>query len=399
MATYLKREISEWNTSDLSRWLIDNKYPGISELCQNNSLSGYDLFYITDDILKNELGLNSFHERKVTMKLIKKLIYEHLKLNIINSNGDNVILTLDNNPNTSLGELSEYIGGMFNINPKDILYKDTSKTEVLSPSLKIVELLILYPRLYKTLNVFNMKDYHQSSDNENNNEVNENMESKENDYNVNLINNNNISTREGRNSINDSEYQKSNIISNANKNRNIKMNFDYKLDKNEIDNDNMNMNNIKNDMNNMKNKKEKYSMEDMNDNKNMMIYKEDRNMKNNKEIIYNDDYDMRNKEELKYYRRDKNLNEKNRRNNENLDENFNEENLEVNNKVKYKSRDNYIEDEEYMRANPNNKGYTSYRTRKNMNFNCLGAKPYEDNYNRQYKNYEKNENSYENSMY
>ena len=154
MATYLKREISEWNTSDLSDWLIDNKYPGISELCQNNSISGYDLFYITDDILKNELGLNSFHERKVTMKLIKKLIYEHLKLNIINSNGDNVIITLDNNHNTSLGELSEYIGGMFNINPKDILYKDTSKTEGLSPSLKIVELLILYPRLYKTLNIF-----------------------------------------------------------------------------------------------------------------------------------------------------------------------------------------------------------------------------------------------------
>ena len=46
MATYLKREISEWNTSDLSNWLIDNKYPGISELCQNNSISGYDLFYI-----------------------------------------------------------------------------------------------------------------------------------------------------------------------------------------------------------------------------------------------------------------------------------------------------------------------------------------------------------------
>ena len=85
------------------------------------------------------------------MNLIKKLIYEHLKLNIINSNGDNVILTLDNNPETSLGDLSEYIGRMFNIEPKDILYKDTSKTEVLSPTLKIVELLILYPRLYKRL--------------------------------------------------------------------------------------------------------------------------------------------------------------------------------------------------------------------------------------------------------
>jgi hypothetical protein len=72
MANYKKKEISEWNTKDLSSWLIDNKYPGISELCQNNSLSGYDLFFINDDILKNELNLNSFHERKVTMKLINK---------------------------------------------------------------------------------------------------------------------------------------------------------------------------------------------------------------------------------------------------------------------------------------------------------------------------------------
>ena len=73
MASYLKREISEWNTTDLSQWLLDNKYPGISELCQNNSLSGYDLFYINNFILKNVLGLNSFHKIKVTMKLIKKL--------------------------------------------------------------------------------------------------------------------------------------------------------------------------------------------------------------------------------------------------------------------------------------------------------------------------------------
>ena len=239
MTSYLNREISEWNTSDLTKWLIDNKYPGISELCQNNSLSGYDLFYITDDILKNELGLNSFHERKVTMKLIKKLIYEHLKLNIINSNGDNVILTIDNNPNTSLGELSEYIGGKFNIDPKDILYKDTTKTEVLSPSIKIVELLILYPRLYKTLNVFNMKDYHQINENDNNDEINENMESKENDYNV-----NNNTIKDERKSMNDSEFQRSNIINNNIKNRNVKMNFDYKVEKNDI-NDNFN-NDMKN---------------------------------------------------------------------------------------------------------------------------------------------------------
>ena len=350
MSSYLKREISEWNTTDLSNWLIDNKYPGISELCQNNSLSGYDLFYITDDTLKNELGLNSFHERKVTMKLIKKLIYEHLKLNIINSNGDNVVLTLDNNPNTSLGELSEYIGNMFNINPKDILYKDTTKTEVLSPSIKIVELLILYPRLYKTLNVFNMKDYYQTNENENNYEINENMESKENTYNnMNNINNNSI--REGRNSVNDSEYQKSNI----------KMNFNYKNELNE----------------------NKYDIEDMNINNKRIIYNDERNIKNNKEIIYND----------KYY--NKNINENSQ--NENTDENYNEQ-KEMNKKMKHKKM-NYEDNDEYIKPNQyeEKKAYSStYRPRKNMNFNFLGVKPYQDNYNKQFKNYEKNDNYYDN---
>ena len=164
MASYLKKEISEWNTTDLCNWLLANKFRGISELFQKYSLSGYDLFYIDDDILKNELNLKSFHERKVALKLIKKLTYEHLKLNVINSNGDNVILTLDNNPETKLGEIADYIGNMFNIDPKDILFKDSTKQEVLSPTVKIVQLLILYPKIYKTLNVSNMKDYRQADE-------------------------------------------------------------------------------------------------------------------------------------------------------------------------------------------------------------------------------------------
>ena len=392
MSSYLNREISEWNTTDLSKWLLDNKYPGISELCTNNSISGYDLFYITDDILKNELGLNSFHERKVTMKLIKKLIYEHLKLNIINSNGDNVILTLDNNPETSLGDLSEYIGRMFNIEPKDILYKDTSKTEVLSPTLKIVELLILYPRLYKTLNVFNMKDYHQNSENENDNNENgenENLESKGNEYMNNMnnvnnkMNNNNNSMREG-NSMNDSDYQKSNLVANNNKNRNIKMNFDYQINRN---------------MNDDKLNKDKYTMEDTdeNNNNNRIIYS-DKN--NNKDIIYNEEYDMRNKDEQRYHRRDKNINmnmDENTPNNENTDENYNKSNWEMNNKIKYKTRGNYMDrdnndDKDGFIRDNNNKGYTSYRNRK-LNFN---EKPYQDGYCKQYKNYEKKENYYDN---
>ena len=366
MASYLKKEISEWNTIDLCKWLIDNKYPGISELCQNNSLSGYDLFFINEDILKNELGLSSFHERKVTMKLINKLIYEHLKLNIINSNGDNVILTLDNNQDTSLGELSEYIGGMFNIDPKDILYKDNSKTEVLSPTLKIIRLLILYPRLYKTLNVFNMKDYHQASDNEN-------IESKNIEYNHNVNNNNSVG--DGAGSENESDYQKSNRLNN---NMNLKMNFDYNSNKS----------------NKMGNDKEKILMEKFNNTSenNRIIYNDVQNIKNNK-IIYNDDFDIKNqkfKNDQRKINRERNDNIQN----ENTDENDNEidGNWDINNNdLKYRIKTNY-------RDNDNNigRGYTSLRNRKNMNFNETS---YQDNYmnNKSYKNLENRDSNYYNN--
>ena len=367
MATYLKKEISEWNTTDLCNWLIDNKYPGISELFQSNSISGYDLFYINDDTLKNELGLSSFHERNVTMKLISKLINEHLKLNIINSNGDNVILTLDNNLNISLGELSEYIGGMFNIEPKDILYKDSSRTEVLSPTLKIVKLLILYPRLYKTLNVFNMKDYHQASDNEN-----ENMESKNNDYNNNL-NNNSMGEAEAGGSENDSDFQKSN----RNNNMNVKMNFDYGLNK----------------PSNIRNEKEKIAREKYDNNENnRIIYNEERNNKDNK-IMYNDDYDITNKKfknEQRNYRGERNENIRNEYNTDEVDGENEENNITPDNDLKYRIRTNYRESNNNIAQ-----GNSSLRNRKNMNFNDM---PFKDNYNnKSNKNLENRDNYYGNN--
>ena len=334
MASYQQKEISEWNTNDLCNWLIDNKYPGISELCQNNSISGYDLFFIDDKILKNELGLNSFHERKVTMKLINKLVYEHLKLNIINSNGDNVILTLDNNPNTSLGELSEYIGRLFNIDSKDILYKDVSKTEVLSPSLKIIKLLILYPRLYKTLNIFDMKDYRQSNDNEN---YNDNLESKNNDYNSGL---NNVGD-EAVGSENESDFQKSNI----NKSPDMKMNFDSNLNR---------------PLNNTNEIEEKYERN--------KLYKENR--KNNK-MIYEQDYDIKNNNN-KY--KNKNLSITN--NEENESNNWRGDN----NDLKYRKRANYRDNNNSknnkMINNSSEDDYYSIRNQRNVNYN---DKPYNDN--------------------
>ena len=375
MASYLNKEISEWNTKDLTSWLTDNKYPGISELCQNNSISGYDLFFIDDDILKNELGLISFHERKVTMKLINKLINEHLKINIINSNGDNVILTLDNNHNISLGELSDYIGGMFNMSPKDILYKDFTKKEVLSPTIKIINLIILYPKLYKTLNVFNMKDYHQIND--------ENIEQKNNEYinnDINLnsnLNNNNVSSENENDNDNDSDYQE-----------NEPMNYNYKIKRpNNNYEESRNNNNFEESLN-----KDKNIKNDDEINENRIIYNDDEeNTKINK-MVYNDDYDLKNKKyrsEQRIYRGNKKENVRNEKKDEG-DSDYGNNKMMENNDLKYRIKTNYRDNN-----NKINKDYYSLRNKKKN----INDRSYQENYNnnRLYKNLETRDEYYNNS--
>ena len=348
MATYFNKEISEWNTSDLSSWLIDNKYPGISELCQNNSISGYDLFFLNDDILKNELGLSSFHERKVAMKLISKLTYEHLKLNIINSNGDNVILTLDNNLETSLGEISEYIGGMFNIEPKNILYKDSTKKEVLSPTVKIIKLLILYPKLYKTLNVSNMKDYHQMDD--------EIPESNDVSRNNNTENNANIS---------ESNYQdeKDYTYKYNNKSNNLMTDTMRMLKNDNIGKNGSTNNYIANqNNNNIGAKSSKYNEVYQKYDRNFISSVEDgdnvydnKKSLNNKEIIYNEDYDIK-----KNYKNEQNNYRANLNDEVDKDNSFEIENNRNDLQFNYRDKRNAMD---------NKREYNSVRNNRNINYN------------------------------
>ena len=314
MASYLKKEISEWNTSDLCNWLLDNKFRGISELFQKYSISGYDLFYIDDDVLKNELGLSSFHERKVTLKLISKLTYEHLKLNIINSNGDNVILTLDNNHQTSLEDISDYIGNMFNIDSKNILFKDSSKQEVLSPTIKIIKLLILYPKIYKTLYVSNMKDYHPVEEEFMGSVMNSASKIDNNNNNNNNIKFNSIGTMEQ--SMNDREMMNNNYSKNNNINEMVYQNNENNQNNNNLrenNNNNYNYNNV--NFNNRDNKN--------NDNSNYLINSGFSNMMNNE-----DDMDIKNdKYTIKPSNQNTNANMINNLNT-NASENVNNENRE-----------------------------------------------------------------------
>ena len=410
-ATYSDKEISEWNSNDLSNWLLDNKYRGISELCQKYSLTGYDLFFITDEVLKKDLGLSSFHERIVTKKLVNKLTSEHLKLNIINSNGDNVILTLDNNPNTTIGDISQYIGNMFDIEPTYILYKDSTKQEVLSPTLKIIQLMILYPRIYKTLNISNMKDYHQIDDKATNNENNEGINSisktgdtisrtiDKNDENEKIVNkykiknnippqNNNITYSFGDNSRDlNSGSISNNYKINENKYyqeippMNYKPNSPSDLSDENQNNNGSIISNEKQNQNQMNNKMMQQNLE------NNHKYKSERRVyrdSDKDELYYNYKNMQNNQTEYMSENRDKNMRMMtSSSNDENENENGNEDE-----EVKYKNRNfdesNDLDNRENYRNNygiinnRENNGYKKYKEINDMNNNYYAKEDYEN---------------------
>ena len=231
LPSYLNKEIPEWNSTDLSNWLLDNKFKKISELCKKFNINGYDLFFINEEILKTEFGLNSFHERITTFKTLKKLIYNHLKLNIINSlNGDETTLLLDNNLNISLNDISKSVGHIFNINPDEIIYKDYSNHQIISPTIKIVELMLLFPKLYKSLNICDIKQ-----EKNNNKDILSKIKKNKNNEKIKSDFGNDFTFKENYNKKNN-DFQ---IINNINddiidNNRNFKKDLKNKDDTNQI---------------------------------------------------------------------------------------------------------------------------------------------------------------------
>ena len=334
--SYLNKDIPEWSNIDLSNWLLDNKFKKISELCKKNNITGYDLFFINEEILKTEFGLISFHERISTLKALKKLIYAHLKLNIKNMhNGEQKTIILDNNLNTSLENITKSIGNIFNINPDDIIYKDLSQRQIISPTIKIVELMILFPKLYKCLNICNIKEK-QNSKNDYINQKNRKIKSKNNinniiiekDYdikeNCNKVKHDfKVINKVDNEIINNNKNNSKDINSNENKN-NINSGSNSSSFKPSIElyiNDNEN-----NDLN------EENEIIQNNENKRYDFNKNNQINQNNKKVIrYFPDNKSNNNNHLLNFDRTKSFKEKNKKNKENIHNSIEKDKKENNN--------------------------------------------------------------------
>jgi hypothetical protein len=74
-------DISEWKQSDVLNWLRDLNLSNLLSNFEENKINGYDLCMLTNAILKEELRINSFHDRNLILRSIKENLILQCKIN------------------------------------------------------------------------------------------------------------------------------------------------------------------------------------------------------------------------------------------------------------------------------------------------------------------------------
>jgi hypothetical protein len=75
----LFEDFSRLSLNSVLQLLHDHDLMNYSQQFRESRISGYDLCFITDEILKNELKVVSFHDRNEILKLRDKLLLEQCK--------------------------------------------------------------------------------------------------------------------------------------------------------------------------------------------------------------------------------------------------------------------------------------------------------------------------------
>lgn len=72
-------DLSRLNVSSVLNILDEYDLMKHSSSFRENNINGYDFCLLTNEILKNDLGINSFHERAMIIKVRDKLLQEQCK--------------------------------------------------------------------------------------------------------------------------------------------------------------------------------------------------------------------------------------------------------------------------------------------------------------------------------
>ena len=120
-----------------------------------NKINGYDLIYLTKEDLKN-LGIINIHDKNVILNSMKKALLNQLKLNL-NYKNKNITVQLDFDPNYTVEQLIKSLKLIFK--PNKEIFLVVNNNEILMPNLKIIDLILYEPKIYKNFRIISDEDF------------------------------------------------------------------------------------------------------------------------------------------------------------------------------------------------------------------------------------------------
>ena len=150
-----EKDISTWNTPDISSWLKSINMTQYVSKFELNKINGYDLIYLTKEDLKN-LGIINIHDKNVILNSMKKALLNQLKLNLSYKN-KNVTVQLDFDPNYTVEQLIKSLKLIFK--PNKEIFLVVNNNEILMPNLKIIDLILYEPKIYKNFRIISDEDF------------------------------------------------------------------------------------------------------------------------------------------------------------------------------------------------------------------------------------------------
>ena len=73
------KEISTWSNDDVTNWLKEINLSNYIDSFQNSQITGYDLCYLSNTELKEELRINRLHDRSTLLKSIREALLDQCK--------------------------------------------------------------------------------------------------------------------------------------------------------------------------------------------------------------------------------------------------------------------------------------------------------------------------------
>ena len=122
-------------------------------------LNPKDLIYISENNeLLDKICNNDFHLKNIFQDFIKSEIENALKIKIQLDDNKEIIITLENDPNYTLENITHNLGLILNNSNKIYLTPLSNQNEILLPNIKIIPRILSNPEKYSNLKIFNLKN-------------------------------------------------------------------------------------------------------------------------------------------------------------------------------------------------------------------------------------------------